>query len=255
MVLKRSRRLRAATILGEAVSIATLTRKASADLQSRSDVSRRAMVRAGGTVVTASGRPEDASVARRLRVAHSVTTRWLPPYPASRRRLQSSAPFRQPAFQSAFSRSAPAIERGLARSEHVVAGPGQNAANSLARHAGRPDDTLDAVSLAVQGSHRPVHLVAALPSGPLQLLGRAEGVGIDVAAGDGAAKVAHVSLHALDKGGGGVLQQVPAVGDLQRLRSALGGPLAIATAAVAADDLDAGMRCEPVPHGAALPIR
>ena len=75
MVLNRSRRLRAAAISGEAVSTATLTRKASADLQSRSRVSRRAMVRAGGTVVRTPGFSGGASMARRLQVAHSVTTR------------------------------------------------------------------------------------------------------------------------------------------------------------------------------------
>jgi len=47
--------LRAATIVGEAVSIATLMRRASADLQSRSEVSSRAMVRAGGTVTVYPG--------------------------------------------------------------------------------------------------------------------------------------------------------------------------------------------------------
>ncbi len=78
MVLKRSWRLRAATIPGEVVSTATLTRKASADLQSRSDVSSLAMVRAGGTSVTGAGRSADGCAARRLRVAHSLTTRWLP---------------------------------------------------------------------------------------------------------------------------------------------------------------------------------
>ena len=51
MVWNRSRRLRAATIFGEAVSTATLMPKASADLQSRSAVSKRAMVRPGGIVV------------------------------------------------------------------------------------------------------------------------------------------------------------------------------------------------------------
>ncbi len=66
MVWKRSRRLRAATIVGEAVSIATLMRRASADLQSRSEVSSRAMVRAGGTVVIGPGRSAPALVARRL---------------------------------------------------------------------------------------------------------------------------------------------------------------------------------------------
>jgi len=50
MVLNRSRSLRAATIFGEAVSTATLMREASADLQSRSAVSKQAMVRAGGIV-------------------------------------------------------------------------------------------------------------------------------------------------------------------------------------------------------------
>ena len=72
----------------------------------------------------------------------------------------------------------------------------------------------DAAALAVQISDRPVHLVTALPSGPLQFLGRAERVGIDVAASDGPPQIAHVPLHHLDEGGGGVLQQMPPVGDL-----------------------------------------
>lgn len=58
----------------------------------------------------------------------------------------------------------------------------------------------------------------------LQLLGRTKRVGIDVSARDGSAKIAHVSLHALDEGGGGVLQPVPAVGDLQRLGAPLAAP-------------------------------
>ena len=78
LVLRRSRRLRAATIRGEVVSTATLTRRASANLQSRPFVSRRAMVRPGGTGRTVADRSEDGAAARHLRVAHSFTTRWLP---------------------------------------------------------------------------------------------------------------------------------------------------------------------------------
>ena len=48
---------------------------------------------------------------------------------------------------------------------------------------------------------------------------------------------------------------MPPVGDLHRLRSALGGALAIATATVAADDLDAGMGREPVRDSATFPVR
>ena len=45
-------------------------------------------------------------IGRRLWVAHSLTTRWLPPNPASRMRRHSSAPFRQPPSHSVQSLSA-----------------------------------------------------------------------------------------------------------------------------------------------------
>ncbi|MGI3899208.1 MAG: hypothetical protein ACRYGP_32850 [Janthinobacterium lividum] len=140
--------MRTATILGEAISIAALTRKASADLQSRSDVSSRAMARAGGTVVTASGRLDDACVARRLRVAHSVTTRRLPPYPASRKRRHSSAP----AVSVGVQPLRPSVERGLARSEHVGASPGQETADGLSRDAGRSDDLFSDASWCLRSA-------------------------------------------------------------------------------------------------------
>ena len=62
-------------------------------------------------------------------------------------------------------------------------------------------------------------------------------------------------LTTLHEGGGPVLEQVPAVGDLQRPRSAFVGPLAISAAAVATDDLDIGMRGKPVRDGGALTVR
>ncbi len=92
----------------------------------------------------------------------------------------------------------------------------------FARHSGRPDDALDTVTLAFEGPHRAVHLVMGLPTRPLHLLGRAEGLGIDVTAGDGPAKVAHVAVYTLDEGGSGILEQVPSIGDLHRLNGALG---------------------------------
>ena len=68
MVLNRSRRLRAAAISGEAVSPATLTPSALADLQSRYRVSRRVMVRVDGTFVRTPGFSGGASMVRRLPV-------------------------------------------------------------------------------------------------------------------------------------------------------------------------------------------
>ena len=113
----------------------------------------------------------------------------------------------------------------------------------------------DAVPLALEGPHGAVHLVTTLPSRPLHLLGRAEDLRIDVAARDGAAKIAHVPLHGLDEGGRGVLEQMPAAADLQGSGSALGGPLSEATATISAHDLDARMGREPSRDGATLPVR
>ena len=120
---------------------------------------------------------------------------------------------------------------------------------------GLRDTSRPAANVTVQIPHRAVNLVAALPACPLLPFGRAEGVGIDVAAGDGVAKVAHRPLHGLDKRGRGVLEHVPAVADLQGPRSTLGGPLVKAAAAVAAQDLDAELGRKPVCDSAAFPVR
>lgn len=81
--------------------------QASAELQWHSVVSRRAITRDVGMVVAvipACSAP--VFLARRLRVAHSLTTRELPPNPASRRRRQSFAPLRHPLSHSAVNRFA-----------------------------------------------------------------------------------------------------------------------------------------------------
>ena len=62
-------------------------------------------------------------------------------------------------------------------------------------------------------------------------------------------------LHGLDESGRGVLEQMPAVADLQGLGSDLGGPLSEATATISAHDFDARMGREPSRDGAALPVR
>jgi hypothetical protein len=49
--------------------------------------------------------------------------------------------------------------------------------------------------------------------------------------------------------------KVPAIGDLQRLRRALGSSFAKTAAPIAAHDLDVGMGGEPVCDGTALPVR
>ncbi len=67
--------------------------------------------------------------------------------------------------------------------------------------------------------------------------------------------MAHVPTNDVQEGNAGVLQQVPPIGDLQRLRGTLGGCFAIAAAAIAAHDLDAGTFREPVGDRASLPVR
>ena len=59
----------------------------------------------------------------------------------------------------------------------------------------------------------------------------------------------------VEEGRAGVLQQVPPIGDLQRLRRAFGDCLAIAAAAIPAHDFDAGTLGKPGGDRASLPVR
>ncbi len=151
----------------------------------------------------------------------------------------------------------PVVEGAFAGSEHVVASAAQNAANSLARHAGHLDGGLDAMAVMMQRTDLLVHLFLTLPASPLYFLRLAEHVGIDVVAADRAAKMAHVPADDVEEGYVGILQQVPPINDLQRLRGALGGSFAIATFAIPAHDFDAaaGTLGEPVGEGASLSVR
>ena len=58
-----------------------------------------------------------------------------------------------------------------------------------------------------------------------------------------------MALDCLEDGGAAVLEQVPAAGDMDRLRGAASPSLSIAAAAIARDDLDAGVLVKPCREG------
>ena len=70
----------------------------------------------------------------------------------------------------------------------------------------------------------------------------------------GLAQLGRVPVEHLPERVTAVAQQVPAVGDLDRLRRPLADAVGVGTGAVAADDLDAGMALEPGRQRLGLPV-
>ena len=78
---------------------------------------------------------------------------------------------------------------------------------------------------------------------------------IDHTRTDGLADRSHRPLHGGEKGGAGVFHQVPPVGDLNRVRTALSRGLTVTGAAVACDHGDRRMPCQPGRRCRGFPIR
>ncbi len=57
--------------------------------------------------------------------------------------------------------------------------------------------------------------------------------------------LAHVAPHGIGESGAGVLEQMPAIGDLQHMRELTARGFAVSTAAIARDDLDLPVVAEP----------
>jgi len=107
----------------------------------------------------------------------------------------------------------------------------------------------------VEREHGCFGVAASLPAIMLEPLRRRERGRIDRAVTEGAANVAHRPLHRRQERGACVLEQMPAISDLNRLGPALGGAGAIAAPAIAGDDLDARTRGQPSGDRRRLAVR
>lgn len=109
----------------------------------------------------------------------------------------------------------------------------------FARHAGRTCHDPDRHALPGQIDNLAVEGLAQLGTIPLDALGAGQGCRIDrPRRRQRAPQTWHFRTHRRQKGGRGVLEQVPAVSNLLRLRCRLAGGRTITRTTVAADNLD-----------------
>ena len=92
---------------------------------------------------------------------------------------------------------------------------------------------------------RGIRLLASQVAVVLDPLGSSEQGGVDHGRADHAADRGHHATHHVQESGTGVLHEVPAVGDLQRLRANPGHRLAVAATTITRDDRDLGVRRQP----------
>ena len=197
---------------------------------SRASVSNRASVRLPGQ------RSGALPSSLRFRVAHSVTTRSAPGKPSARSRRQSSAPLRQPPSHSALRRWSQGSSE-LARGRNGSARPPRRTSRTSLRDrpVRRVISLMATPSLWRQHSARrrpPRNVLKPLRAGQYGEIHR-------TVVTERSADVAHATLHCQQKRSARVLEEVPAICDLNRFRPPLRGAGAIATAAIAGDDLAA----------------
>ena len=207
----------------------------------RAEVMDCAILRAGRHIPLPDG---PAVSARRCRVAHSPTTRRLPPNPAARSRRHNCAPLkRQPGGQAV-----------LAEAENVFALAADNPAGHAAAEPGRAHDPLARNSVVGHVPDHPVDRLPALKAFVVQPFGRREQPRVESGSADGAVDSRHLSPHGGEKGCACVLENMPAIGDLERLWQGTRHGAAIVPVAVARHDLDLGPRPRSGLESCRLPV-
>ncbi len=193
--------------------------------------------------------------ANRCRLAHSVTTRNPPTKPASRRSRQSWAPLRQPSAQRRSSTARQGSSECI-RGRTAQAARPQPAPHRVPGQRQLAGDLADSHVLLVQPHHVGMHPYTPLPSLPLQPLrarhrrrrswicrGSRDHRCCYWSVGRGLGRSPDSSQLPLDRvedGGAAVLQQMPAVGDMDGIGRAAASAISVDRAAVTSDHLDAG---------------
>ncbi len=182
---------------------------------SRAKLSNRANARGLGR------RGAAVASSRRRLVAHSVTTRRPPGNPASLSRRHRAAPEGGAVATTGAPFGVQPVEPGLDGTrpwpERLGAAAAHDVADQLARSAGAADDLLDRNALLVEREHGGFGVATALPAVMLQPFGGRERRRINRAMTKGAANVAHRPLHRRQERRARALEQMPAIGDLDRV--------------------------------------
>jgi hypothetical protein len=137
------------------------------------------------------------------------------------------------------------LERIRSRAERFGAAAADHIAHDLSRAAGAPDDPLDRDAFLEERQHDSIRFCTVPPALVLEPLGRGQDVWIDGTLPQNTANLPHLPAYCGQKGGTGVLEQMPAVRDLKRRRASLDDGSAIAAAAVARNDLHFGPGRQP----------
>ena len=151
---------------------------------------------------------------------------------------------RQPGGQAAFTNA-----------EHIFALAAQDLADELSAQAGLPHDPADRHAISGHLADHPIGLPASQKALVLQPFRGRQQFGVNRLRSDRLADGGQAPLHSGQEGGAGILEEVPAVGDLHRVRQGARDGTAIAAVAVPGDDLDAGTRPQPGLHRRGLAIR
>ena len=118
-------------------------------------------------------------------------------------------------------------------------------ADKLPAVAETTDDLFDRHIVLRQREDRGVDLFPPLITVVLQALGGSEQLRIDRRRADGSPDLTHRFAYGIEKGATGILHQMPAISDLDRLRKRTGDSFAISAAAVAGDNGNLLMPFEP----------
>jgi hypothetical protein len=142
-----------------------------------------------------------------------------------------------------------------AGSKHVYAAATNDPSNRHPRQAELAHDCFDRRPRARQRENRVRSFLAALIAVPLLPLRACQNRGIERTRSQGLPDGPHMLAHHVEKGSARVLDEMPTIGDLDRLRGTLGGGFAIAGTSVAGDKIDPRMVPKPCDGGATLAIR
>jgi hypothetical protein len=138
------------------------------------------------------------------------------------------------------------MEPGLERTRPAAKDVGPTAAQDLPDHFAAASkstaDCLDSKPALGKPADFGIRLPAPQVTIVLDPLGSREQGRVDHGRSDDAADRGHHATHHVQESGTGVLHEVPAVGDLQRLRVNPGHRLAVAATTITRDDRDPGVR-------------
>ena len=137
------------------------------------------------------------------------------------------------------------VQRAFAYPENIAPFAAQDAPDKTTAVAGSPDDFLDRHALPGDRHDGGVCILTPLVAFILQALSGGKQVGVEGHGSDGPADGTHRSANCIEKRATGIFHEMPAVGNLHRVRQCAGGSPSVAATAIACHDLDLRMLDKP----------